>query len=178
MGRAQYEAYNTEFGLRVPIRPPASTRMEGIGGAGTALEEARIQIPFMELGLIIDINFSILEEDATSLLSNENMLDNRLDISLQGWYLHIESKCQPLSLEKYSFVRRCTSNLIPFFLVIKVELRRFHKGFGHPSVKATFSLLKWASEKSHQIDTMSELKKIYAACIHCKHFLSTQGASS
>lgn len=71
--------------------------MKGIGRAGTVLVDARIQAPFIGLGLIIDVNFSILEEDAPSLLYNKYILYNGLDISLQGRYSHIGSKRHPLA---------------------------------------------------------------------------------
>lgn len=50
--------------------------------------DATIQITFSALKMLIDVNFSIREKNAPYLVSNEDMIDNVLDISLQGRYLH------------------------------------------------------------------------------------------
>lgn len=50
-----------------------------------------VQTRFLERGLFIDVYFSILSEDVPSLLSNRDMVYNRLDILLQGRYLHRKS---------------------------------------------------------------------------------------
>lgn len=79
----QYEAYNQQFSLPVPIRPSARKGLRGIGGSGKVPEDANIQINFTFLELIIDVYFTILAEDAPSLLFNRDMITNRLYISLQ-----------------------------------------------------------------------------------------------
>lgn len=74
--------------------------------SGTVIGQARIQIPFKQYGIFIDVVFSILEENALSLLSNMDMIDNGLDISLQGRYVYIGRHRQPLTLKIYFFVYR------------------------------------------------------------------------
>lgn len=68
MGRSQFEAYNREFDLGIPIRTSVRKEMRGIGGSGRILRDAMIQITFVTLGLIIDVDFSILAENSPSPL--------------------------------------------------------------------------------------------------------------
>lgn len=75
-----------------------------IGGLDIVLGEARIQLPFSKLGIVMDAFFSILAEKAPSLLSNQDMIENSFGISIKGRYLYIGPHRQPLELENYFFV--------------------------------------------------------------------------
>lgn len=145
MGESQYEAYKRDFGLKVPILPSTRKDLKGVGGNGKVIGEPHIQIPFNALRLIIDVTFSIMEQDTPSLLSNKDMIDNGLDVSLQGRYLHVGQRRQPLSIENYFLVYRWTARNTSFALYTEQELRKIHRSFGHPSVRATEQLLKRAS---------------------------------
>lgn len=81
MSEEQYIAYQEEFGRRVPMRPPRRD-VKGIGGKSKTLGEVTIQIPFVQLNVVLDVEFSILKSETPSLLSNKDMIDNGLDISL------------------------------------------------------------------------------------------------
>lgn len=83
MCQQQYEAYQEEFGRRIPMCPPRKD-VKGIGGSSRMIGEVTIQIPFTRLNVVLDIELSIIRTDTPSLLSNKDMLDNGLDISLQG----------------------------------------------------------------------------------------------
>lgn len=82
MGKPQYEANNRELGLHFLIRPSSSKELKEIGGSGTVLGEATIQVPLLILGIVLDVDFSSLRKDSSSLLSKWDMLTNGLDISL------------------------------------------------------------------------------------------------
>lgn len=103
MSLNQYHAYERKFGRRVQLRP-ARKDVKGIGGQSVALGEVTIQIPFSQLDLVVDIEFSILGGDTPSLLSNRDLIENGLDISLQGGYLYIGEARQPLILDNYFFI--------------------------------------------------------------------------
>lgn len=103
MRRMQYEAYQRELFLRISIKS-AERHLECILGASAVIGTARIQIPFSALRMIIDVEFEIIDEDVTSLLTIRDMIDNGLDISLQERYLHVGKLRQPLTLEKYFLV--------------------------------------------------------------------------
>lgn len=170
MSIRQYEAYQKEFGLRVPIRATERRTLRGIGGHGTIVGEAMIQIPFGDLGLVIDVTFTILEEDVPSLLSNRDMIDNGLDLSLQGRYLYKGSRKQPLALENYFLIYRWKAGTTPFALYSEGELRRIHRGFGHPSVRATEKLLERAAGENIDEDTRKALQQLERGCHTCRRY--------
>lgn len=167
MCKAQYEAYGRDFGRTIPMRKP-SRGLKGLGGKSKVLGEAMIQIPFCALHLIIDVVFAIVEEDIPSLLSNKDMLDNGLDISLQGKYLYIGSRRQPLVLDNYFFIYRWSTRNVPYALYTENELRRIHRGFGHPSVRATRNLLARSNNGNLNPVLMNQVKKIKADCVTCR----------
>lgn len=74
--------------------------MKGIGGSLTVIGDAKIHIPFVELGIIIDVTISILEKNTPFFLSTKDVSDKVLYISWQKHYLHKGSKCQLWSLER------------------------------------------------------------------------------
>lgn len=96
MIRPQYNAFNREFGIRITIRTSNYKLLMGIGGSGTVLGLTRIQITFTALWMIIDVNFSILQEKSPYLISNDDMIENVFHISLQGRYLHVGKRRQPI----------------------------------------------------------------------------------
>lgn len=66
--------------------------------------------------------FLIRKESALYILSNNDMLDTGLGISLQGHYLHVGSRHNPLSLENYFFVHLWKAYTTPFALFLESEL--------------------------------------------------------
>lgn len=173
ISKIQYDAYQNEFGRKIIIRPPTKNNLRGIGGQQRVIGEATIQIPFNKLGLVIDVDFAIINSDIPTLLSNKDMIDNGLDLSLQGHYLHIGPLRQPLSLENYFLVYRWSADDTPYALYTEPELRRIHRTFGHPSVKATYNLLKRASKTGLDKEIRLELEKIADDCKVCKTNSST-----
>lgn len=145
MSRAQYSAYQHAFGRHVPMRPPKNN-VKGIGGRSSSIGEATLQIPFDKLGIIIDVEFSILAKDTPSLLSNRDMIVNGLDISWQGGYLYLGERRQPFTFENYFYIHRWSARDVPFVLYTDDELRRIHRTFGHPSVSSTYKPLKRANK--------------------------------
>lgn len=167
MSEEQYEAYQEEFGRRVPMK--ASKRdVRGIGGRSLSIGEVTLQIPFSGLGIVLDIEFSILRESTPSLLCNKDLLENNLDISLQGGYLYIGERKQNLILDNYFFIHTWTADDLPFVLYTEAELGRIHRVFGHPSVAATYKLLRKASTKPLKRGLRRRLEELAEACKVCK----------
>lgn len=81
ISKAQYLAYERAFGRRILLLPPARKYLKGIGGHGRVIGEVTIQIPFRALGMLIDVVFSILDEEVPSFLSNKDMIESGLDFS-------------------------------------------------------------------------------------------------
>ena len=167
MSISQYRAYEKEFGRKIPIRPSTERSLKGIGGQGEVVCEVTVQIPFAKLGLIIDVAFAVLKGECPSLLSNKDMLLNNLDISLQGRYLHIGNLRQPLLLDNFFFIHNWSSKDTPYDLYTEDDLRKIHRGFGHPSVKATYHLLRRANPDTLPPQTMKALTKISTDCKTC-----------
>ena len=164
---SQYKAYEQEFGRKIPIKPSKKKGLKGIGGQGEVVGEVTIQIPFQKLGLIIDVDFAVLKGECPSLLSNKDMLQNNLDISLQGRYIHVGDRRQPLALENFFFIHKWSCNDTPYALFTEDELRKIHRGFGHPSVKASYHLLRRANPDTLPPQTLKELNKISRDCKTC-----------
>ena len=118
--------------------------------------------------MIINVDVVIMKDECPSLFSNRDMIVNGLDISLQGGYLHVGELREPLVLENYFFVYRWTADEIPYSLYTEIELRKIHKGFGHPSVKTTYNLLSKANIEDLPDETMRQLKSIESDCHTCK----------
>lgn len=167
MSLEQYRAFQYEFGRKLPMWP-ATKDVKGIGGKSRAISEVTVQIPFLSLNLIIDVKFSILDDKTPSLLCNRDLIQNGLDISLQGAYLYIGERRQPLILDNFFFIYKWKSSSIPYFLYTENELRRIHRNFGHPSVGSTHKLLKRASKDPIEPDKRKQLEKIVEDCMVCR----------
>lgn len=142
--------------------------MRGIGGSGTILGQALIQIRPKGLRLINDITFSILKDNFSSPLFNRDILVNELDSLLKGHYMHVGRHYQPLYLENFFFVHRYFSDDIPFALYTERDLRRIHRGSRHQSVRSTHKFLQRAGEDLIEKDTRNGLKTLRADFGTCK----------
>lgn len=67
MNRKQYHSYQRKFGREIPILN-YDKGLKGIGGVIKVIGYARIQIPFLDLGTILEIYFAIVDQDCPSLL--------------------------------------------------------------------------------------------------------------
>lgn len=160
ISKGQYYAYQSEFGRKVKIRLQTKVKLRGTGGHEKVIGEATIQIPFNKLGLVIDVDFGIIYCNIPTLLSNNYMINNCLDLSLQGQFLHIGQLQQHLTLEKYFLVYRWSATDTPYALYTEKILRKIHRNFGHPSVQSTLNLLKRASETKLTKNMRRELEKM------------------
>lgn len=90
--------------------------MKGIGVKSLPVGEATIQIPFVRLNVILDVEFSILRGESPSLLPNKDMIEGGLDITLQGGYIYVGDLQQPLTLDNYFYVYVWAADDIPYVL--------------------------------------------------------------
>lgn len=100
------------------------------------------------------------EERIPSFLSKKDMLQKDLDISLQENYIHIGTLRQPLALKNYFFIHRWSSMDTLYALYTDADLQKVHRGFGHPSARETYEVLKGISTGTLQDVMMNELNKI------------------
>ena len=167
MSTIQYDPYCNTFNLKKLIKPLKGKQVRGIGGCSIAIGEARVQIPFKDLGIIIDVKFLILKDKIPSLLSMKDMLDNGLDLSIQGRYITLGNRKQDLHFQNYFLIHRWMPHEQPYVFYTFPELQRIHATFGHPSIKATRNLLKRASGKSTDKKTKLAIKNIAQDCKIC-----------
>lgn len=164
---AQFHTYQHEFGRKIPISP-ARKYVKGISGKSRALDEVTIQVSFTNLNLILDIEFSILGDDMPSLLCNKDLIENGLDISLQGGYLYIGNAQEPLTLNNYFFIYKWSAGSIPYVIYTEDELRKIHRTFGHPSVTSTHNLLRRASDEPPKPEVRRQFEIIDENCRICR----------
>lgn len=79
MSKMQYDAYKREFGLK-DAKKPTEKMVRGIGGRRKAKGTAMIQIPFPKIGIVIDVELLIIDEDVPSLLCMKDMYGKKMDI--------------------------------------------------------------------------------------------------
>lgn len=167
MGTHQYDEYCKTFGLRPAIR--TQTRgVIGIGGRKSSIGTVTIQIPFPNLGLIIDVCFLLMTGNVPTLLCMKDMIDNNLDISLQHRTITHEGRKQQLRLENYFLVYRWGFKDMTYTLFTEQELLKIHKVFGHPSVGATQRMLRRAKGEALDKKTRGAIAKITEDCKICK----------
>lgn len=172
MSARQYGAYCETFGLIGNVRP-SEKRVKGIGGRQVVVGVANIQIPFDKLGLIIDVWFAILDADVPTLLSLRDLWINGLDISIQECVIKLGQKKQELEMVNFFLVYKWQPGVLSYALYTEKELRTIHRTFGHPSIKATTSLLKRASGDELDTKTRKSIEAIASACNICQRNAGT-----
>lgn len=60
MGRKEYQTCKRELRLYVPVKWSAARRVKRIGVVGTVVDKVRMQILFVQLNLIFDVDLSIV----------------------------------------------------------------------------------------------------------------------
>lgn len=152
------------------MRPAPNRTIRGVGGRRKASGLAMIQIPFINLGAVMDVDFLIIVEYIPSLLSLRDMYKNGMDLSIQGRYISLCTRRQQLHFENFFLVHRWTSKDIPYVLYTEPDLRTIHRGFGNPSVKATENLLRRAASSELDKGTNDAMIKVHESCATCKKF--------
>lgn len=96
------------------------------------------------------------------------LLNNVLEICIQGSYL-FEGNCkQPLEMWNYFLICKCKPKDMVFVLYKEYELRTIHRSFVHPSVRAIESFLRRESGNNPDAETRTTLDKIAPKCETCR----------
>lgn len=175
IGNIQYERYCRDFGVLKEIRPSNCKWLKGLGGTRPGiLGVVKLQVPFSNLNLVIDVDFSMISDEdprdpSPTLLSMKDMLDNNIDISIEECCVKFQGLRQALTMENYFLVYRWTVKDLPYALYTASELRNIHRVFGHLSVRATTNLIKKAQGKGLSKDTQRILQSISEECTVCKY---------
>lgn len=106
------------------------------------------------------------------------MIINDLYIFLQGLYLYIGNLRQPLDLDNNFFIYKWKADSIPYALYTDDELRRIHRGFGHPSIRSTHIFLKRTNPENLQANVIHNSRSspktaIYVPRTHHHHVVSS-----
>lgn len=80
--------------------------IKGIGVKAASIGNVLIQVPIKYVDVFIDVLFMVLGEDIPALLSMKDMRNNGIEISLQGLYVSLGDRCQPLTMENYFLIHR------------------------------------------------------------------------
>lgn len=172
MSLAQYKAYCKTFHTVPNVRNDKLTNsLVGLGGHTIqAVGTAHIPIPFTELDLIIDVDFRIIKDNTTSILSLMDLKRNGLDISVQRDKVIFGNKEQNLLFENDLLKHKWTQSTIPYVLYTNTELEKLHRNFGHPSASALHKLLKRADISKVSLKTMESIEDIVRRCTICQKY--------
>ena len=99
----------------------------------TTMGYATIPIPFTDLGIIIDVQFSIIQNQQATLLSLSDLKRNGLDINIQNETVNFKHKIQSLHYENDFLKHNLRPKDMPTVFYTEQELKRLHRKFGHPS---------------------------------------------
>lgn len=92
------------------------------------MDEATIQIPFLNFNIIIDVDLSIIGSDAQSLLSNRYTIINGLYIRIKGIYIYIGRLGQQQGLGNI-FMYRWTAENISYGVYTEKEVLTIYRSF-------------------------------------------------
>lgn len=136
MGLPQYSAYRTKCGLPKAIKPNEGIIIRVIGGKRNSIGWENIQIPFHKLGILIDVNFLLIDAKLPTLLSLYYVWKNGLDISLQKCVITLGEREKELKMENFFLIYECLPSQLPYVLYTEGELRNIYGTFGHPSIQS------------------------------------------
>lgn len=137
MSIQQYDAYRATFGTKPAIKDTPNRRVKGVGGHSVSIGLVTIQVPFVDLDLILGIDFLFVTDKIPTLIYMFYIIENGLDMSLQRAVVTSGRKEQALRFENYFLIHQWSPEDITYGLYSEHELRRIHRNFGHPSVTAT-----------------------------------------
>lgn len=81
----------------------------------------KIQIPFKGIGLIIEVDFLVLQQEVPTLLSLLDMFLNGLGISVQKCHVSLVKKTHKLHTENFLMVHRWKRQDVPFAIYTEYE---------------------------------------------------------
>lgn len=94
------------------------------------------------------------------------MLGNEIDVSIKGSYVSLEGKRHPFRMENGFLIHRWVQN-INVILYILVQSSGHPINFGHPSLRASESLLRSATKDSPDSTATDSFIEIREDCEVC-----------
>lgn len=135
--KGQYCAYCRDHVIYTAIKPPNGLQIRGIGVKRPAIGIAKIQIPFVDLTLIIDVYFLINEKSIPSLLSMRDRIHSWLGISIQQALIYNKEFSHKLTLENFFLIHNWDPEIHPRIYYTEAQLRTMRCAMYHPSIIAT-----------------------------------------
>lgn len=109
---------------------------KGIGALRRKVKYAEIQIILVKKGLLIDVEFTILDEDIPSIFSMKYMMQNGIAIYTQKKHLTFDDKKTRIKFNNYFLVHQWKQSSITFSFLTEMELVKTHRSFSYPSISA------------------------------------------
>ena len=165
---AQYKAYCQQFGVTPNIKGDAKSLI-GLGkNVVQAIGHATIPIPFVDLDKIIDVDFRVISQSQSTLLSLSDLKRNGLDISIQDETVSFKHKIQTLVYENDFLKHKWNPWESSIILYTEQELQRLHRNFGHPSVSTLRKVLKTANPSEMDSITKKAIEDLTRKCDICQ----------
>lgn len=160
IGFEQYHAYCRTLYFLQLMKPTANRSISRAGGRNKPVGAVVMQVPFKELKIVIFVTIIVLKEDIPGLLSMKDMIDNGLDIFIQGHHASLAQRRHVLSTEDYFLIHRWKSADTDFVVYTVKQLRTPYPNLGYSSVKVLESLLWWADRYTFDTTTVKFPEKL------------------
>lgn len=168
----QYKAYCQQFGVSPNIQGDTKSLL-GLGKTVVkTLCYVTIQIPFVDLDIVIDLNFRVISQNQSTLLSLSDLKQNGLDISIRDETVSFKHKLQPLLYENDFLKHKWMPWESSIILYTEEELSRLHRNFGHPSVTRLQKVLKTANPEEMDTPTKQAIDELTRKCNVCQKHAS------
>ena len=168
----QYREYCFEFKTKMRIDKSDSKNINGLFTGASSMGTAVIPIPFLGLGLILDIRFRIMENNCESLFCLHDLKDNCLNLDVQREKILFNGKEQDLILRNDFLIYEWSPEDMHVVLYTEQELRQLHRNFGHPTISALKKMLKRANPEHQDKKTKDTINEIVNNCKTCQKFAS------
>jgi Reverse transcriptase (RNA-dependent DNA polymerase) len=165
MSLSQYRCYCHEFSVPASLRSSKKT-FNGIGGRRESIGSTNIAIPFPLLGICAHVKFEVIDANVPSLLCLKDLREAGVDLSIQRNCLSLMGREQPLSVENGFLVHKWLAEDTSA-LFTEEELRKLHRGFGHPSAGVLYRLLKRARPEETSNEVKTALEELSKSCTSC-----------
>lgn len=78
----------------------------GIGGSKQSVRSAIVKIPFQDMGMVIEVNFSLLSDCVPSIIPMKYIIDNNLELSVQNQSIVYATIVHPIIMRNYLLMHR------------------------------------------------------------------------
>lgn len=102
MSTHQCPEYLKRSSLPRTVSPPPRKKIRGMCRTMKIFGEAKVQIPFRDLVIIVDVDFLLLEDPVLSSLSMKDMIQDGFDLLIQERHISFGERRQNLGLKNFS----------------------------------------------------------------------------